>query len=56
MVGYTSKYREETKDFDIICEMPDGSSDTFKDIPISNIFNHATTPEVEADTDYQIKL
>ena len=55
MVGYTSKYREETKDFDIIWEMSDGSSDTFKDIPISNIFNHAKTSGVDDNTDYQIK-
>lgn len=58
MVGYTSKYREETKDFDIIWEMSDGSTtdyETFANIPITAVFNHATTPGVEADTDYQIK-
>lgn len=58
MVGYTSKYREETKDFDIIWEMSDGSTtdyETFANIPITDVFKHATTPGVEADTDYQIE-
>ena len=47
MVGYTSKYREETKDFDIIWEMSDGSTtnyETFANIPITAVFNHAKTP------------
>ena len=58
MVGYTSKYREETKDFDIIWEMSDGSTtnyETFANISVTNLFNHAATSGVDADTDYQIK-
>ena len=58
MVGYTSKYREETKDFDIIWEMQDGSTtnyETFANISVADLFNHATTPGVHPDTDYQIK-
>ena len=55
MVGYTSKYREETKDFDIIWEMSDGSSETFTDISVEGLFNHASNSGIHPDTDYQIK-
>lgn len=55
MEGYTSSYREESKDFDIIWSMKDGSSETFKNIPITAIFNHSKTDGVDNDTDYQIK-
>ena len=58
MVGYTSKYREETKDFDIIWEMQDGSTtnyETFAGISVTNLFNHAPTSGVGENTDYQIK-
>lgn len=58
MVGYTSSYREDTKDFDIIWEMSDGSTtnyETFAAIPITAVFNHAKTPGVGDYTDYQIK-
>ena len=57
MVGYTSKYREDTKDFDIIWEMSDGSTtenETFKNISVTNLFNHAKTSGVDENTDYQI--
>ena len=57
MVGYTSKYREDTKDFDIIWEMSDGSTteyETFKNISAANLFNHAKTSGVDENTDYQI--
>ena len=40
MVGYTSKYIEETKDFDIIWEMSDGSTtnyETFANILITAV-------------------
>ena len=58
MVGYTSKYREETKDFDIIWEMSDGSTtnhETFTGITVADLFNHAKTSGVDDNTDYQIK-
>ena len=55
MVGYTSKYREDTKDFDIIWEMSDGSSDSFTGITVADLFNHAKTSGVDDNTDYQIK-
>ncbi|WP_288625085.1 hypothetical protein [uncultured Brachyspira sp.] len=57
MVGYTSKYREDTKDFDIIWEMLNGSTtenETFKNISAANLFNHAKTSGVDENTDYQI--
>ena len=54
MVGYTSKYREDTKDFDIIWEMSDGSSDSFTGITVADLFNHAKTSGVDENTDYQI--
>ena len=57
MVGYTSKYREDTKDFDIIWEMLNGSTtenETFKNISVTNLFNHAKTSGVDENTDYQI--
>lgn len=57
MVGYTSKYREDTKDFDIIWEMLNGSTteyETFKNISVKNLFNHAKTSGVDENTDYQI--
>ena len=53
MVGYTS-YREDTKDFDIIWEMSDGSSDSFTGITVADLFNHAKTSGVDENTDYQI--
>ena len=58
MVGYTSKYREDTKDFDIIWEMSDGSTtnhETFTGITVADLFNHAKTSGVDDNTDYQIK-
>ena len=57
MVGYTSKYREDTKDFDIIWEMLNGSTtenETFTNISAANLFNHAKTSGVDENTDYQI--
>ena len=57
MVGYTSKYREDTKDFDIIWEMLNGSTteyETFANISATNLFNHAKTSGVDENTDYQI--
>ena len=57
MVGYTSKYREDTKDFDIIWEMLNGSTteyETFANISVTNLFNHAKTSGVDENTDYQI--
>lgn len=54
MVGYTSKYREDTKDFDIIWEMSDGSSETFTGITVADLFNHSKTSGVDENTDYQI--
>lgn len=58
MIGYTSGYRESSRDFDIIWQMQEGSSETyetFKDIPISSVFNHGKTAGVDEATDYQIK-
>lgn len=58
MVGYTSKYREDTKDFDIIWEMSDGSTtnyETFTGITVEGLFNHASNSGIHPDTDYQIK-
>lgn len=55
MVGYTSKYRKDTKDFDIIWEMSDGSSETFTGITVEGLFNHASNSGIHPDTDYQIK-
>ena len=57
MVGYTSEYREDTKDFDIIWEMLNGSTteyETFANISATNLFNHAKTSGVDENTDYQI--
>ena len=57
MVGYTSKYREDTKDFDIVWEMLNGSTteyETFANISATNLFNHAKTSGVDENTDYQI--
>ena len=57
MVGYTSEYREDTKDFDIVWEMLNGStteSETFANISATNLFNHAKTSGVDENTDYQI--
>ena len=57
MVGCTSKYREDTKDFDIIWEMLNGSTteyETFTNISAANLFNHAKTSGVDENTDYQI--
>ena len=57
MVGYTSKYREDTKDFDIIWEMLNGSTteyETFANISATNLFNHSKTSGVDENTDYQI--
>ena len=57
MVGYTSEYRENTKDFDIVWEMLNGSTteyETFKNISATNLFNHAKTSGVDENTDYQI--
>lgn len=57
MVGYTSEYREDTKDFDIIWEMLNGSTteyETFTNISAANLFNHAKTSRVDENTDYQI--
>lgn len=57
MVGYTSKYREDTKDFDIVWEMLNGSTteyETFTNISAANLFNHAKTSGVDENTDYQI--
>ena len=49
MVGYTSEYREDTKDFDIVWEMLNGSTteyETFANISATNLFNHAKTLKV----------
>ena len=57
MVGYTSEYREDTKDFDIVWEMLNGSTteyETFANISATNLFNHAKTSGVDENTDYQI--
>lgn len=57
MVGYTSEYREDTKDFDIVWEMLNGSTteyETFANISVTNLFNHAKTSGVDENTDYQI--
>ena len=57
MVGYTSKYREDTKNFDIIWEMLNSSTteyETFANISATNLFNHAKTSGVDENTDYQI--
>ena len=54
-VGYTSKYRKDTKDFDIIWEMSDGSSETFTGITVEGLFNHASNSGIHPDTDYQIR-
>ena len=57
MVGYTSEYREDTKDFDIVWEMLNGSTteyETFANISAKNLFNHAKTSGVDENTDYQI--
>lgn len=57
MVGYTSEYREDTKDFDIVWEMLNDSTteyETFANISATNLFNHAKTSGVDENTDYQI--
>ena len=57
MVGYTSEYMEDTKDFDIVWEMLNGSTteyETFANISATNLFNHAKTSGVDENTDYQI--
>lgn len=57
MVGYTSEYREDTKDFDIVWEMLNGSTteyETFANISATNLFNHSKTSGVDENTDYQI--
>lgn len=57
MVGYTSEYSEDTKDFDIVWEMLNGSTteyETFANISATNLFNHAKTSGVDENTDYQI--
>ncbi len=57
MVGYISEYREDTKDFDIVWEMLNGStteSETFANISATNLFNHAKTSGVDENNDYQI--
>lgn len=57
MVGYTSEYIEDTKHFDIVWEMLNGSTteyETFANISATNLFNHAKTSGVDENTDYQI--
>lgn len=56
LVGYTSKHRKDSQDFDIIWYSEDGSGETVKNIPLKNsIYDHTTSVGVESDTDYQIK-
>ena len=56
LVGYTSKHRKDSQDFDIIWYSKDGSGETVKNIPLKNsIYDHSPSIGVESDTDYQIK-
>lgn len=56
LVGYTSKHRKDSQDFDIIWYSENGSGETVKNIPLKNsIYDHSPSIGVESDTDYQIK-
>lgn len=56
LVGYTSKHRRDSEDFDIIWYSEYGSDETVKNIPLKNsIYDHSPSVGVESDTDYQIK-
>ncbi len=56
LVGYTSKHRKDSQDFDIIWYSENGLGETVKNIPLKNsIYDHSPSIGVESDTDYQIK-
>ncbi len=56
MIGYTSAYRKDSQDFDIIWYTPDGYGENSENIPLkTTIYNYIKTPGVDANTDYQIK-
>ena len=56
MIGYTSDYRKETQDFDIIWYSEDGNGESCENIPLkTTIYNHVKTAGFDDETDYQIK-
>lgn len=56
LVGYTSKHRKDSQNFDIIWYSEGGYGETVKNIPLKNsIYDHSSSIGVDSDTDYQIK-
>lgn len=56
IIGYTSIYRKDSEDFDIIWYSDSETGEACKNIPLKNtVYNHVKTSGVAASSDYQVR-